>query len=181
MRFPLILLMVLGSAGLIRAQSVSTDWDRCHRELKNTEESTSDASRAAADASSKLEDYESCRSDPATYDLMHDGCRTRRLDFESAIGDVQGKMENLDSLLRTVQSSCDYQFTINRMSAVDAAKIHADAAEQRLCVSNIKSPPVGIKFTNNRLVCMFRSPGIQSRAELIEVIFRTVDPGADSR
>jgi hypothetical protein len=135
MRLPLVGLIVLGSVSVIRAQSASTDWDRCHRELKHTEESTSQASRAAADVSSKLEDYESCRSDPATYDLTHDGCRTRRSDFESAIGDVQSKMEDLDNKLRTVQSSCDYQFTINRMSAVDAAKIHADAAEQRLCVS----------------------------------------------
>ncbi len=135
MRFPLVVILVLGSVGVIRAQSASTDWDRCHRELKNTEESTSDASRAAADVSSKLEDYESCRNDPATYDLMHDGCHSRRSDFESAIGDMQSKMENLDNQLLTVQSSCDYQFTINRMSVVDAAKKHADAAEQRLCVS----------------------------------------------
>jgi hypothetical protein len=130
-----VVLMVLGSVSVIRAQSASTDWDRCHRELKSTEGSTSEASRAAADVSSKLEDYESCRSDPATYDLMHDGCHTRRADFESAIGDVQSKMEDLDNRLRTVKGACDYQFTINRMSAVDAAKIHSDAAQQRLCLS----------------------------------------------
>jgi hypothetical protein len=44
-------------------------------------------------------------------------------------------MDDVDSRLRDVQSSCDYDFSVNRLSSAEAAARHLNAANQRLCSS----------------------------------------------
>ena len=133
----------------IGAQAPAPDWGSCHDELDRTRRAASDASGAAEEAESKLsnirskrDEYQECRDYPNIYDFMHDGCRSRRSDYESALGDYESargdfesKMEDLDNRLRSVQSYCEYDFTLNRMSSSEAASRGLAAAEQRLCSS----------------------------------------------
>ena len=65
----------------------------------------------------------------------HYSCRSQRSDYESALTDLESKMDDLDSRLRSVQTSCGYEFTINRMSAVEASQRRLEAAKHRLCTS----------------------------------------------
>lgn len=44
-------------------------------------------------------------------------------------------MDDLDSRLRSVQTSCAYEFTINRISDAEAAKRHLEASQHRLDAS----------------------------------------------
>jgi hypothetical protein len=123
-------------AAVVPAHDVaSSDWDSCHDDLDRTRRASSDASEAADDVKSKQDDFEECKHDPQTYDLLGDGCRSRRSDYQSAVSDYESKIDDLDSRLRDVQSSCGYEFTINRMSSMDASKQRLDGAKQRLCTS----------------------------------------------
>ena len=133
----------------IAAEAPGRDWDSCHDELDRTRRAASDASDAAEEAQSKLSDLENCRRDPDTYDLMGDGCRSRRStyesavgDYESVVGDFESKMEDLDSRLDSTQSECEYEFTLNRVSSSDAANQRLGAANRRLCSSYKRLMPL---------------------------------------
>jgi hypothetical protein len=54
---------------------------------------------------------------------------------QSALSDLESKMDDLDSRLHSVQSSCGYEFSINRMSSLEAAQHRQEAARRRLCAS----------------------------------------------
>jgi len=124
---------ILASARAARAPVL--ELDSCHGDLDRLRRAASDASDAAEDADSKREDFEHCRRDPDTYDLTGNGCLSRRSDYQSALSDLESKMDDLDSRLQSVQSSCEYEFSINRMSSLEAAQRHQLAAQRRLCVS----------------------------------------------
>src|SRR5437667_8049320 len=109
--------------------------DSCHDDLDRLRRAASDASDAAEDADSKRKDFEDCKRDPDIYDLMRDGCHGRQSDYQSALSDLESKMDDLDSRLQSVQSSCGYEFSINRLSSLEAAERHQQAAQRRLCVS----------------------------------------------
>ena len=47
----------------------------------------------------------------------------------------KGEALAADSRLHSVQSSCGYEFTINRMSAVEALKRRLEASKRRFCAS----------------------------------------------
>jgi hypothetical protein len=104
----------------------------CHDDLDRVRIAASDASDAAEEANSKSEELDDCKRDPDLHDLTGDGCRSRRNDYESAVTDLESKMDDLDSRLRSVQSSCAYEFTINRLSDLEAAKRHIEASQRRL-------------------------------------------------
>jgi hypothetical protein len=116
-------------------QRADQDWDSCHDDLDRSRRAASDASDAADEVNSKKKEFEECQRDRDTDDLSGDRCQSRRSDYRSAISDYQSKMDDLDVRLRDVQSSCEYDFTINRMSALDASKQRVEAAKQRLCAS----------------------------------------------
>ena len=80
-------------------------------------------------------DYVACKEDPQSHDLRGDGCRSKGGDYQSALSDLESKMDDLDGRLRTVQNSCGYEFSINRMSSLEAAKRRQVVAEGRLCAS----------------------------------------------
>ena len=101
-----LLAAVLGGTSIVAA-APAIDWTDCQDELEQMQSATSDASEAAEDANSKLEDLENCRRDPDTFDLMQDGCRSVRSDYESAVEDFESKMEDVDARIRSVQSSCN--------------------------------------------------------------------------
>jgi hypothetical protein len=110
------------------AHAPSLDLDSCHDDLDRLRRTASDASDAAEEAKSKFDEFENCRRDPEFHDLRGDGCRSRRSDYQSALNDLENKMDDLDSRLHSVQNSCGYEFTINRMSSLEAA-------QRRLCAS----------------------------------------------
>ena len=109
--------------------------DSCHDDLDRLRRTASDASDAAEDAKSKSDEFEDCRREPDVHDLLGDGCRSRRSDYQSALSDLESKMDDLDSRLDSVQSSCGYEFTINRMSALEASQPRLEASKRRLCAS----------------------------------------------
>lgn len=117
------------------AHAPSLDLDGCHDDLDRLRRAASDASDAAGDAKSKSDDFDDCKRDPEFHDLMGDGCRSRRGDFASALSDLESKMDDLDGRLRSVQSSCEYDFTLNRLSSVEAAQYRLEASKRRLCTS----------------------------------------------
>ncbi len=130
--------------------------DGCHDDLDRLRRTASDASDAAEDAESKRGDFEDCRQDSE----LHEGCASQRSDYESALSDLESKMDDLDSRLRSVQTACGYQFTINRMSAVEASqrqleasKRRLEASKHRLCTSIQKLVILGMTPDNALLMC----------------------------
>jgi hypothetical protein len=126
--------------------------DSCHDDLDRLHRTASDASDAAEDAKSKADEFEDCRRDPELRDLSGNGCRSRRSDYQSALSDLESKMDDLDSRLRSVQSSCGYEFSINRMSDLDASQHRLEGAKRRLCTSlkeliRLGAPPYSVLQT----------------------------------
>jgi hypothetical protein len=119
----------------VPVQASASDFESCQDDLDRMRKLAADAADAAGDAHSKMEDYDDCKRDPEGHDLSGDGCRSRQSDYESAVSDLGSKMDDLDSRLRDVQGSCDYDFSLNRLSSAEAAARHLDAANQRLCLS----------------------------------------------
>jgi len=109
--------------------------DSCHDDLDRLRRTASDASDSAEDAKSKFDEFETCRRNPDFHDLRGDGCRSRKSDYQSALNDLESKMDDLDSRLHSVQSSCGYEFSINKMSSSEAAGRRQEGAERRLCAS----------------------------------------------
>lgn len=123
--------------------------DGCHDDLDQLRRTASDASDASEDAESKRGEFEDCRRDPE----LHDGCTSQRSDYESARSDLESKMDDLDSGLRSVQTSCGYEFTINRMSAVEASQRRLEAARRRLCTSIRRLISLGMTPINALRMC----------------------------
>lgn len=117
------------------AHAPSLELDSCHDDLDRLRRTAADASDAAEEAKSKADEFDECRRDPESRDLLGDGCRSRRSDYESALSDLETKMDDLDGRLPSVQSSCGYELTINRMSAVEASQRRLEASKRRFCTS----------------------------------------------
>jgi len=135
------------------ARAPLLELDSCHDDLDRLRRIAADASDAAEDAHSKSEDFEDCRRDPEIHDLLGDGCRSRRSDYESALSNLESEMDHLDSRLRSVESSCGYEFTINRMSAVEASQSRLESAKRRLCASINKLISLGMTPNNALQMC----------------------------
>ena len=131
----IVAIVVILTGSITTYSSLSEDLDSCHDELDRLRRAASDASDAAEGAHSKFREFDDCRENPQTYDLLGDHCHSRRSDYESARNDLESKMEDLDSRLRAVQEYCGYEFTLNRLSSSDVAQQRLDAAQQRLCTS----------------------------------------------
>ena len=130
--FPASILITIGMlTPSTPAHAPLRDLDSCHDDLDRLRRTASDASEAAEDADSKRRDFDDCEQDT-------DSCRSRRSDYESALGDLESKMDDVDSRLRSVQSSCGYEFTINRMSAGEASQRQLEASTRRLEASKLR-------------------------------------------
>jgi hypothetical protein len=131
---PAILAWIVIAIGILTANTAShapfPDLDSCHDDLDRLRRTASDASDGAEDAESKRREFEDCRDSE-----LHEGCRSQRSDYDAALSDLASKMDDLDSRIRSVQTSCGYEFTINRMSAVEASQRQLEAAKRRLCTS----------------------------------------------
>ncbi|HXM61789.1 MAG TPA: hypothetical protein VN950_13110 [Terriglobales bacterium] len=112
-----------------------TSLGSCSDDLEKLHKVASEASEAANHAKSKGDDFDECRNDPQTYDLMHDRCKSLDDDYQSALSDLEGKMDEVDDSVRSVQDSCGYQFTINRLTPLETSQKRLEAAQRRLCTS----------------------------------------------
>lgn len=135
------------------AQTSVTSLDSCQDDLDHLRRVAADAAEAADDAKSKQEEFEDCKRDPDTFDLMGDHCRNQASDYQSALNDLEGKMDDVDSKLRSVQDSCDYQFTINSLSALEASQRRLDASKRRLCISYHKFLTMGMSAESVLKMC----------------------------
>lgn len=148
---------ILAALGILTntpsAHAPLLDLDSCHDDLDRVRRQASEASEGAEEAKSKSEEFEDCKRDPDVHDLMGDGCSSKRSDYETALSDLESKLDDLDSRLRSVQTSCGYQFTINRISDVDAAKRHLEALNRRFCDSVREFIRLGMTPDNALKLC----------------------------
>src|SRR5437016_12471470 len=77
---------ILSAAPIAHAPTL--DLGDCHDELDRLRRAASDASDAAEEGHSKRGQFEDCKRDRETYDLMADGCRSRWSDYQSALSGV---------------------------------------------------------------------------------------------
>jgi len=104
----------------------AADWGSCAGELDRLRRAARDASDAAQQVESAKQELESekdelenCINYPDIYDLMDDRCQSQQWDYDSARDNYKSQISNLESELNTVESrirsvqwSCDFQFSI---------------------------------------------------------------------
>ncbi len=95
-------LLALSLLMAVTAVGQPVDLDSCQDDLDRLRRRSADASEAADKAKSRLSDLNSCKDNPEVYDIWHNGCRTLRSDYESAIGDLRSSMDDVDSSLHSV-------------------------------------------------------------------------------
>jgi septal ring factor EnvC (AmiA/AmiB activator) len=139
--FVMGLFMVSGAA-----YAPTLDLDSCHDDLDRVRRAAADASEAADDAHTKQEDFETCKRD-------EERCAGQRSDLDSAISDVEDKMDTLDSRIRSTQDSCNYNFTVNRMSAMEASQRHLETSKRRFCASLRKLVTLGVSPADALRTC----------------------------
>jgi predicted nucleic acid-binding Zn-ribbon protein len=129
---PSILAWIVVAMGILTTTTAAhaplLQLDSCHDDLDSLRRRASDASDAAENAESMRNDFEDCE----TNSELHEGCSSQRSDYESALSDLESKMDDVDSRLRSVQTSCGYEFTINRLSAAEASQHQLEASHRRL-------------------------------------------------
>jgi hypothetical protein len=62
-------------------------------------------------------------------------------------------MDTLDSRIRSTQDSCNYDFTVNRMSAMEASQRHLETSRKRFCASLRKLVTLGVSPTDALRTC----------------------------
>jgi hypothetical protein len=102
------------------ANSHAQDWSSCASELDSLKRRANDASSVAQDMESKQSrlksaesDLRQCLSAPQVFDLLQDGCHSKRSDYESSksaygsqLESLRSSLDDVDSKIRNVSSSC---------------------------------------------------------------------------
>jgi hypothetical protein len=115
--------------------ALGADWSSCQDDLDRLRRRASDASDAASRVRSnadeleqKKRDWEDCRAYPQVYDVYRDRCssqryeyETARSDYESARSTFESSASDVESVIRSAESSCDYQFAASSVGSVDPA------------------------------------------------------------
>ena len=114
----------------------AADWDSCAYDLDRAQRAARDASGAAEEAESTKGNFESakdelqsCLTFPDIYDLMGDQCQSYRWDYESArssyesaLSNLESELDTVDRRLRSVEWSCDYQFSRSSVTGTPRRK-----------------------------------------------------------
>ena len=109
---------------LVTASAIAQDWSSCASDLGDLRRRADDATSAAKDADDSqglvrpLEDaLRQCAQYPQVYDPFRDGCRSKRIELDSArtryrsqLETLKSALEDVDSKVRSVSSSCGYDF-----------------------------------------------------------------------
>lgn len=110
---------------LLAATASAQDWSSCASDLDSMRRRASDAASAAEDTDSKQKQFKSaeeelrqCVQFPQVYDLLRDGCRSKRYEYESArsayrsqLDSLKSSLDDVDSKIRSASSSCGYEMT----------------------------------------------------------------------
>jgi len=131
---------------LLPAGLLAADWSSCHDDLDTLRRRASDASdaaeqvyQAADEVETKRQEWQHCREYPAVYDLMRDGCRSQRSDYESARDEfesvksqLESELDDVDSTIRSTSLSCGYSFSNSGGASGDPGgpDVPSDAAIQ---------------------------------------------------
>jgi hypothetical protein len=102
------MLMIMNAllAAAVALPSGGLDWSSCGDELDRLRRAARDAAEKANEIDAKEDEYESCRNDLETFDLLGDGCRSARHFYESAIANFQTELDTVERRMRAVASSC---------------------------------------------------------------------------
>jgi hypothetical protein len=116
------LLLVLALFILFAPTPIRADFDMCGDdldELSTKASSAADAARAVSEAKDELDDakqeYRNCVQFPDIYDLMEDGCQSRRFDYQMALDTYNSAIDEFNTEMRGVVAS----FKGLRASCVD--------------------------------------------------------------
>ncbi|MEX8499233.1 hypothetical protein [Leptothrix ochracea] len=118
--FVIATVLLLTCLGL-RAQ----DWSSCASDLDYLRRQSEQASSLAEEIDSKHKrlksaenELQQCLSAPQIFDLLRDGCRSKRFEYESAKSNYKvrldffrGSLDNVDSKIRSVSNSCGLELT----------------------------------------------------------------------
>ena len=110
---------------LLTATASAQDWSSCACDLDDLRRRADDASSAAQDADSKQSQFKSaedelrqCVQFPQVYNLLRDGCRSKRSEYDlarssyrSQLDSLQSSLDDVDSKIRSASSSCGYNMT----------------------------------------------------------------------
>lgn len=110
-----LLILMLVTATYSSAQTVR-EWSDCQDDLDRVRKAARDANEQASEADSKAKDLNNCRTYPRTYDLYKDGCLWYRSNYESAVRDLASELDTLSRRLRSVESSCNFEFGLSANS-----------------------------------------------------------------
>ena len=115
--------------------SCADDLDRLRRAVRDASDAAEEAESARQEFESKKEELENCIHFPDIYDLMQDKCQSLRWDYESARSNYESALNNLEDELdtvarriRSVEWSCEVQFTGPTYKKSDNSKISSNCA-----------------------------------------------------
>lgn len=100
----------------------SVDWPSCVSDMERLGRAVKNATYAAEEAGSNheeladaKEELQNCLDFPEIYDLLEDGCRSPRWDYDSALSSYrsaessfEGELETVRSRFRSMQTSCGF-------------------------------------------------------------------------
>ncbi|WP_028468993.1 hypothetical protein [Neptunomonas japonica] len=108
---------------LLSNQSLAVDWYSCESELTRVSRQARSAGSVASDIQSikssldsLKNDYENCLNYPEIYDLMQDGCESRRNnynwkveEYNSRVSSMDDEINNLTRRMKNSLNHCGYQ------------------------------------------------------------------------
>ena len=118
----LAVLVIVAPALLKTCAVYAQYWSGCSSDLDGIRRAARDASDEADTAESAEWDFEQARDDlqncvnfPDVYDLLEDGCQSKRWDYESAqseyesaVSGLEYELSSLARKIRAAENSCDY-------------------------------------------------------------------------
>lgn len=124
--------LVVALSGLATISSVSAaNWDSCADDLDRLRRAARDATDKANDVNTKADEFENCKNYPDMYDLMRDRCRSKASDYQSALSDLESELGTINSRIRSVQASCD--FNLESTSSQRYSRSQPPSSGNRTC------------------------------------------------
>lgn len=116
------LLIIAITAILLHVTAIAQDWSSCASDLDDLRRRADDASTSAQDADQKQrrfkyaeDELRQCRQFPQVYDLLRDGCQTKRYEldstsssYRSSLNSLRSSLDDVDSKVRSAASSCGF-------------------------------------------------------------------------
>lgn len=115
---------------LLPAVLFAADWSSCQDDLDTLRTRAFEASdaaeqvhQAADELETKRQEWQDCRAFPDIHDLLRNGCRSQRSDYqsardeyESAKGNLESELDSVDSAIGSASASCEYSFSAGSAS-----------------------------------------------------------------